>query len=237
MLASNPAIPVQHSINIQVLNESSIMLIIEGYELAMASQKIQQLIHQIMHLSPAWLIDCVGAYNKLLVEFSPSMTNQYDVINFIKRLSFDSTTISHGKIFHIPVCYEALGDYYESDIELVSANTGLATDDIIKRHCQIEYKVYAIGFMPNFAYLGDLHKDLQLPRLSKPRLKVSAGAVAIADNQTAIYPSNSPGGWHILGYTPLTLLHNLDYAFAVGDTLKFESISLSQFNTMRAKLT
>ncbi|MCE7861877.1 MAG: 5-oxoprolinase subunit PxpB, partial [Chloroflexi bacterium CFX2] len=110
------------------------------------------------------------------------------------------------------------------DFEAVATTLALSPSELIRLHSEREYTVYMMGFTPGFPYLGILNEKLTLPRLSTPRTRVPAGSVAIAGSQTGIYPVDSPGGWHILGHTPLKLFDptsETPFLFAPGDTVKF----------------
>ena len=103
-----------------------------------------------------------------------------------------------GRLLEIPVTY---GGVHGPDLEAVAARCGISKERFITLHSQAVYRVYCLGFQPGFAYLGGLDPALEVPRLDSPRLSVPAGSVAIAGSQTAVYPTNSPGGWHIIGHT------------------------------------
>lgn len=122
----------------------------------------------------------------------------------------------------IPVLYDG------PDLDFVAEQTGLSADEVIRRHTEPEYLVYLLGFAPGFAYLGDLHPVLVLPRRSSPRTRVPAGSVAIAGAQTAVYPLATPGGWHLLGSTPLRMFDPARDPAALltaGDRVRFESVT------------
>lgn len=124
-----------------------------------------------------------------------------------------------------------------------SERAGLSPTQLIDLHQSVDYRVYAIGFAPGFAYLGELDQRLATPRLVSPRPKVPQGAVGIADRQTAVYPAESPGGWNILGLCP-TALFKPECAgtaealmpFAVGDRVRFQSISRNEFLALGGQL-
>ena len=121
----------------------------------------------------------------------------------------------------IPVHY---GGASGLDLESVAATLALSPRDVIRLHSEREYTVYMMGFTPGFPYMGILNERLTLPRMSTPRTHVPAGSVAIAGSQTGIYPLDSPGGWHILGWTPLKLFDPTSenpFLFAPGDVVKF----------------
>ncbi len=117
-------------------------------------------------------------------------------------------------------------------MEDVAKHCQLSMEEIIKRHSEAVYRAYAIGFTPGFAFLGNTPDELHVPRKTTPRLKVPIGSVAIAENQTAVYPSVTPGGWQIIGRTPINLIDwgskNLAL-IAMGDSVRFESISRDEF--------
>jgi KipI family sensor histidine kinase inhibitor len=142
-------------------------------------------------------------------------------------------------IIEIPVYY---GEDAGWDIKDVSQRTHLSIDEVVKQHTQTTYRAYALGFTPGFCYLGQLPKALQLARKESPRISVPSGAVAIAAQQTAVYPHSSPGGWHILGQTPqaMTTIDSNTNTFSptvsVGQYVKFTAISRKQFMALGGNL-
>lgn len=134
-----------------------------------------------------------------------------------------------SRLIEIPVWYDpAVGP----DLQRVADYHQISIDEVIYRHTATHYHVFAIGFAPGFAYMGHVSEQLATPRLDRPRAKVSAGSVAIADQQTAVYPTDTPGGWNILGRTPMPMF---DRAHAdlcplnTGDRVQFKAISQQQF--------
>ncbi|MCJ8211820.1 5-oxoprolinase subunit PxpB [Mucilaginibacter sp. RS28] len=130
----------------------------------------------------------------------------------------------------IPVCYE--GDY-APDLNFVAEHNNLKPGEVVHLHSSVTYKVYMIGFVPGFAYLGGMDKRIATPRLSKPRTVIPAGSVGIAGEQTGVYPLTTPGGWQLIGRTPVQLFNPLAEAPALlkaGDEVIFKSISLTEFN-------
>ena len=151
---------------------------------------------------------------------------------FTGELQSDQTSY----IFTIPVCYDiSLG------LDLVSLATQkkLSPDEIISLHSNQIYKVYFSGFLPGFLYLGGLNPVLHSPRLSIPRLEIPKGSVAIGGEQTGIYPKNSPGGWHIIGRTPIQLFDpnsKIPTFCEPGDWIQFEAVSLSEFENIESQI-
>ena len=136
-------------------------------------------------------------------------------------------------VINIPVYY---GEDSGWDLNSVAQRTTLSVAEVIKQHTQTTYRAYALGFTPGFCYLGQLPPALELPRKKSPRLNVPKGAVAIAGKQTAVYPNTSPGGWHILGQTPVemtmvdsTTSNSFSTTINVGQQVKFNAINQSQF--------
>ncbi|MGB3725151.1 MAG: allophanate hydrolase subunit 1 [Glaciecola sp.] len=221
------------------INESSVMVQcgaldelaneVKPNTLSTANTMVKRWANMIEHNRPSWLIDYVASFTSLLIEYDPLAISYYDVSQFLKKQQLPELAATERRTLIIPVCYEAINATYELDTHKVVQAKGITAQDIVQLHTQQSYQVYAIGFMPNFAYLGEVDSALHVPRLANPRAKVLAGAVAIADNQTAIYPANSPGGWHIIGYTPINMLSNADVQFLSTDVVEFEAISAQQF--------
>ncbi len=176
----------------------------------------------ILQTSPA-VIETVPAYCTLLVHYDP-LKSTYSEIKILieeKTSLLDESTYRPSRRLEIPVLY---GNASGPDLEPAAATLALSPSELIRLHSEREYTVYMMGFTPGFPYLGILNEKLTLPRMSTPRTRVPAGSVAIAGSQTGIYPVDSPGGWHILGHTPLKLFDptsETPFLFAPGDTVKF----------------
>ena len=181
----------------------------------------------------AVIIDIIPSYQTLLVSFNILKMEQHQLADnihaYVRRLlNTASLKSNHASptsvdLITIPVCYH---ESLAPDLESLSRYAALSIYDIIQIHSSTIYSCYAIGFMPNFAYLGNVDKRIQIPRHAKPKNQVAAGSVGIADNQTAIYPKASPGGWQIIGQSPASLAR-----FAVGCQVTFYPISLDEFNS------
>ena len=156
----------------------------------------------------------VPAYASVLVPFDPLVLAEADVRGVIadalraaggavaaeEPAAAAGPAAELGPVTHVPVRY---GGADGPDLAEVAARTGLAEDDVVRLHAGAEYRVFCVGFVPGFPYLGMLPEELALPRRPTPRLRVPAGSVAIAGRQTGIYPSDTPGGWHVIGRTDL----------------------------------
>jgi len=139
------------------------------------------------------------------------------------------------RIVEIPVCY---GGVFGPDLARVAAQAGLAPEEVIKRHSKAEYLVYLIGFAPGFPYLGGLPEELHTPRHQKPRMTVPPGSVGIGGEQTGIYPLATPGGWNLIGRTPLRIFRpeeNPPVLLAAGDQVRFRAITPEEFSRQEAR--
>jgi len=141
----------------------------------------------------------------------------------------DSGDAGAGELITLPVYYSRESG---PDLELIAERGQLSVEDVIEIHQQQEYRVYAIGFAPGFAYLGEVDERIAAPRLATPRQKVPRGAVAIADRQTAVYPAPSPGGWNLIGLCPTRMFDPAktpSMPVKVGDRIRFSAISRDVF--------
>ena len=200
---------------------------------------IQKFCHFIEDNSVPLLDEVVPSNQTVTVFYQKELVNPYETIDEIltkwSGRTDDSVNVNTRSI-EIPVCYDA--EFCE-DMTRIVEYTGLTREKIIDIHTSTRYTVYMIGFLPGFPYLGDLPQVLHVPRLDKPRLRVAKGTVGIGGTQTGIYPIESPGGWNIIGRTPLDLYcleRAQSFFIRTGDQLSFRSISLEAFNEMEEKL-
>ncbi len=184
---------------------------------------------QLRRANPPWLQDVVPAYASVGVFFNADLIESHAAVAWLTELasvSRDATIpVEAGHVSQrvtIPVCYEMA-----PDMARVCDHTGLSCEDVIRLHTGTMFTVYAVGFVPGFPYLGYLPAELcGIPRLPSPRVRVEPGRVAITGRQTAIYPLPSPGGWNLIGRTPLTIVDVADgfFPLRVGDAVRFERI-------------
>jgi inhibitor of KinA len=190
----------------------------------------------VRRLSAPWLLDVVQAYTSVAVFFDLDQTRYADVARALEELLRNLPSAGElpaGRSHAIPCCYEL-----SPDLDRVARETGLSSDEVVRLHCGIEYTVYAIGFCPGFPYLGYLPDRLcGLPRLPSPRLRVEPGSVGLTGRQTGIYPEARPGGWNLIGRTPLELVHVADGYFPLrtGDRVRFEPIDRETFQRLEGK--
>ena len=178
------------------------------------------------------LLDLVPSYTTLLVEFDPLRTDPQwmaqQLKNLLSQVEAETDTPS-GQLHELPVWYDPR---VGPDLLPLSQTLGLDWPALAEQHAQTRYRVFALGFAPGFAFMGSLPPHLRFPRLATPRPLVPVGSVAIAEEQTAIYPSATPGGWHLLGRTPLPLFDlqaDPPSRFRVGDHVVFIPIQREEF--------
>jgi inhibitor of KinA len=182
------------------------------------------------------IIDRIAAYSSVSIFYDP--TQVYDRTAISEwlweawRQTAASPPGSEGREVRIPVCYEG---EYAPDLEAVSRQKGLSLEAVINLHCTILYRIYMIGFLPGFPYLGKIDPRLEMPRKMRPA-PVIAGGVGIAGLQTGIYPLNSPGGWQIIGRTPIRLFdRDADHPalLRTGDKIRFYPVSAADFQSWK----
>lgn len=180
-----------------------------------------------------WLVDVVHAYFKVAAFFALDVICYRDVTQALNELAQQlptGATAIPGRLHRVPCCYD-----FPLDQSRVAQHTGLAVDEVIKLHVETTYRIYAIGFCPGFPYLGYLPEKLAgVPRLESPRVRVEAGSVGLTGRQTGIYTEVRPGGWNLIGRTPLTLVSMEDGYFPLrtGDQVQFTRIDESEFKKL-----
>jgi inhibitor of KinA len=186
----------------------------------------------VRRLSPPWLLDVVQAYTSVAAFFDPDQVNYTGALGALRDVA-EAGVDSAGRLHEIPCCYEM-----HLDLERVARHTGLSPAEVIRLHTSAEYTVYAIGFCPGFPYLGYLPERLSgVPRLEAPRLRVEAGSVGLTGRQTGIYTEARPGGWNLVGRTPLALVDVAAGYFPLrtGDRVRFVRIDEATFGRLRGR--
>jgi len=188
--------------------------------------------HCVREANYPWLVDLVPAYLSVGVFFDRS-TRLADVRQTLSQITLGDGRRVIGRKHRIPCCYE-----FDLDLPRVAEHTAMSFEEIISQHTGGAYTVYAIGFVPGFPYLGYLPEALSgVPRLPSPRLRVEPGSVGLTARQTGIYPLPRPGGWNLIGRTPLELVCVEDQYFplAIGDEVNFERIDRSEFHRLEGE--
>ena len=178
------------------------------------------------------IVETVPTYRSLLVHYKPEVIGYKAITEKFKSLmgTLDNIEIPPPTVIEIPVLY---GGEMGPDIENVASHNGKTVEEVIKIHTSQEYLIYMIGFIAGFPYLGGMSKEIATPRLKEPRVKIDGGSVGIAGEQTGIYPLDSPGGWQLIGRTPLELYdaeREKPVLLEAGQYIKFRSISQKEFD-------
>ncbi|HEX6959295.1 MAG TPA: 5-oxoprolinase subunit PxpB [Ferrovibrio sp.] len=183
------------------------------------------------------VIETIPSFRALLVQYDPLRATRAELESQVRAMLPDLQAAERaGRLWRLPVCYDP---DLAPDLAEVAERCNLSTDEVIARHTAGRFFVYMLGFMPGLAYMGGLDQALHLPRRSAPRLKVPPGSVAIAESMTTIYPWESPGGWHLIGRTPLKLFETArpePILLAAGDEVTFAPISAEDYAAMVAEV-
>lgn len=176
--------------------------------------------------------DIVPAYRAVTVYFDPLRTDATDLEVRLRAAAAVTADVldTTGPLVHVPVCYDA---EFGPDLETVAAFAGVSVGEVIDAHLARDYRVFMLGFVPGFAYMGPVDPRLAAPRRAEPRTAVPAGSVAVAGGQTGIYPSRTPGGWHLIGRTPMSLVSfdsPVPALFAPGDRVRFHQVDRAAFD-------
>ena len=208
------------------------LIVYLGEEIGLrAHHRVVRLLRLLQREPPLWLRNLQPAYCSLLVSFEACAVDHAEVEAVVRGYEkrAEKIVLPAPRQMEIPVCY---GGECGPDLEKVAAACGLKAERVIELHSSQTYHAYFLGFAPGFAYLGDLPDSLATPRLTTPRKRVPPGSVGIAGKQTAVYPFATPGGWNLLGRTPLRMfqvqrepMELLD----VGDEVRFRSIAREEF--------
>lgn len=200
-----------------------------------AHAQVHRILEAVRHARLPGLVDVTPAYSTILFEFEPLQLDGERAVEVVRQaLSNTAAAVSEQSqlpVVEIPVCYEPP---CAPDAEDVAQLNGIHVSDVIRLHSQQTYVVQFIGFSPGFGYLSGLPSQLATPRLATPRVRVPAGSVGIAGDQTGIYPTATAGGWRLIGRTPLIMFNpgrEKPSLLATGDRVRFVPIGLAEFNT------
>lgn len=203
------------------------------------NQRVKQLSDRISRKKITGITETIPAFRTLTVLYDTLQTDYHTLLSDIQPLlaDLDETSRLRKRIIEIPVCYdETLGP----DLQAVAEHAGLSVEEVIQLHSEPDYLIYMLGFLPGFAYLGEMNPIISMPRLASPRLNIPAGAVGIAGDQTGMYPMASPGGWRIIGSTPVKLFdadRESPILYEAGDYIRFRPISLNEYEEMISQNT
>jgi len=203
----------------------------EGVSLEV-NRRVYALENQLLMMRIDGIIETVPSYNGLMVYYDPLVTDQDELQRLIGSISGDNIinpATEDLRTIVIPVFY---GKEYGPDLEIVADINNLDTDEVVSIHSGTDYHIYMLGFTPGFPYLGGMDSRIATPRKKEPRLKIAAGSVGIAGEQTGIYPIESPGGWQIIGRTPVKLFNpgsGSPFLLEPGLSLRFNPVGFEEY--------
>ena len=181
--------------------------------------------------TPQGVLEVIPTYRSILIQYDPSLSEPTALEKALAGLEdrLDEISIPEAETVEIPVCY---GGPYGPDLDFVAQANNMTPEKVIEIHTSTAYQIYMIGFTPGFPFLGGMDERIATPRLESPRTAVPAGSVGIANNQTGMYPVTSPGGWRLIGRTPLKLFNpdkENPFLYQAGDLIKYKPISEKEY--------
>ncbi len=226
------------SLRIEVAGQDALIVYFGEKANPEVSSRIQVAVANIEASMSDMIVDLVPSYASLLVIFDLDKSDPFAIRKALGNAlsNLDSQDNGASKLVTLPVYYS---EESGPDLAVIAENGGITVDEVIEIHQQSEYRVYAIGFAPGFAYLGEVDQRIAAPRLSTPRQKVPRGAVAIADRQTAVYPAPSPGGWNLIGLCPTRMFNpevEPSMPVEVGDRIRFKAIERDEYLSLGGEL-
>ena len=181
----------------------------------------------------AGIVETIPTYRSLLIQYDPGVISYKSLEGKLKKLlaRLDSVEIPPSEVLEVPVLYG--GEEMGPDLKFVAENAKMSEEEVIKLHSEPEYLIYMLGFTPGFTYLGGLNDAIETPRLKTPRVKIPAGSVGIAGKQTGVYPIDSPGGWQLIGRTPVKMYdpdREVPILPQAGQYIKFKAVSQAEYD-------
>ena len=219
--------------NIKILTAGDASLLIEfGKEISPEiNAKITAVVQLMKEQHIEGVVDIIPAFCSLLINYDPRVISYDDITKRMKRILKIDIKAGEAKkrVFEIPVCY---GGKYGPDLAFIAEHAGLSEEEVIKIHSSRDYLIYMLGFLPGFCYLVGLDERIHTPRLANPRLKINAGSVGIGGSQTGIYPLDSPGGWQLMGMTPVKTYdpdREVPILLSAGDYIRFVPVDEEEY--------
>ena len=201
------------------------------------NRHIRQTIERIKELQLDGIIELVPTYCALLVEYDAMLYSYSEICNIIEPTLEEGMTDTTNELVTVVEVPTVYGGEFGPDLSFVASHNHLSEAEVISIHSGTDYLVYMLGFIPGFTYLGGMDPRIATPRLSSPRTLIPAGSVGIAGEQTGTYPSDSPGGWQIIGRTPVTM-YDMSKAQAAllnaGDYVRYVPIDESEFHRIKS---
>lgn len=177
------------------------------------------------------IVEVVPTYRSLMIHYNPLKVDYYELLNSLKKIekNLDNIVLPAPEVIEIPTLY---GGDWGPDIEYIARYNNITVEEVVEIHTSKEYLIFMLGFTPGFPYLGGMDKRIAVPRLQTPRTRIPGGSVGIAGEQTGIYPVSSPGGWQLIGKTPVKLFDPIKekpILLKSGNYIKFKSINEEEY--------
>lgn len=223
---------------ILIEGDSSVLIVFGDTISTEINQRISATVKLIKEQRIEGIVDMIPAFASLLINYNPLVINYDTIRRRLERiLRMDTRAEAAAKrVFEIPVCY---GGEFGPDLGDIAENAGLTPEEVVEIHTSRDYLIYMLGFLPGFCYLGGLDERIHTPRLSSPRLRIPAGSVGIGGSQTGIYPMDSPGGWRLMGMTPVKTYdpqRETPILVQAGEYIRFVRIDEAEFRRIAAQV-
>lgn len=195
------------------------------------NQRIKATVQLMREQHIEGVLDVIPAFCSLLINYDPRVISYSEITKRMRKLLKVEMKAEDEKkkVFEIPVCY---GGKYGPDLAYIAEHAGMTEEEVIALHSSKDYLIYMLGFLPGFCYLGGLDERLHTPRLATPRIKIDAGSVGIGGSQTGIYPMDSPGGWQLMGMTPVKTYdpeREVPILVEAGDYIRFVPVDEEEY--------
>lgn len=226
---------MQNKIKLLTAGDSSILLQFGNTIDPAINRKIAATVQLMREQHINGVTDVIPAFCSLLINYDPRVISYEQIKGRMEALvKIDvSAGNTRKRVFEIPVCY---GGEYGPDIQNIADHAGMSVEEVIQIHTSRDYLIYMLGFLPGFTYLGGLDERIHTPRLANPRIRIPAGSVGIGGSQTGIYPMDSPGGWQLMGMTPVKTYdpdREVPILVEAGDYIRFVAIDEDEFHRIK----
>lgn len=226
---------MQNKIKLLTAGDSSILLQFGNTIDPAINRKIAATVQLMREQHINGVTDVIPAFCSLLINYDPRVISYEQIKRRMEALVKIDVTAgdTRKRVFEIPVCY---GGEYGPDIRNIADHAGLSVEEVIQIHTSRDYLIYMLGFLPGFTYLGGLDERIHTPRLANPRIRIPAGSVGIGGSQTGIYPMDSPGGWQLMGMTPVKAYdpdREVPILVEAGDYIRFVAIDEDEFHRIK----
>ena len=226
---------MQNKIKLLTAGASSILLQFGNTIYSAIIRKIAATVQLMREQHINGVTDVIPAFCSLLINYDPRVISYEQIKRRMEALVKIDVTAgdTRKRVFEIPVCY---GGEYGPDIQNIADHAGLSVEEVMQIHTSRDYLIYMLGFLPGFTYLGGLDERIHTPRLANPRIRIPAGSVGIGGSQTGIYPMDSPGGWQLMGMTPVKTYdpdREVPIRVEAGDYIRFVAIDEDEFHRIK----